>query len=378
MSLNAYLTPSYAMVDNPIRLDIISTSAVNYTVKVGDDVFEASAESGFFNVFIGDVVKSYLSATRFTGEETDIVLSCPNNMKEVTVAVTNTEGDPEITKTIIALYGGISKRAFRSLKNSGTNIFTYKLLNDAGNFFMTTRSEGKFVKIRETELLPILFVAPVVAFTVTDGTNSYAVSGLTVGSCYALNLDAIRKKFFIENNILSNVFSVKVGDAISMTFIIINAQTEKNRYYLDFLNSYGSYERMEICGKPSLENETSDSSSGFELYDEDIDDYVSSRDRVESTEKLTVTTGFKGESEFRFILDMLASDAIYLKGYESREIKINATAESLALAKNIEQPQEVSLMLAFADSEHNHTETLSDEDYGNPRIFTDVFVKQFN
>ena len=50
-----------------------------------------------------------------------------------------------------------------------------KLLNAAGNFFMSTRTEQRVLSIRETEIRPLLFIAPVTTFTVkvAEGINNY-------------------------------------------------------------------------------------------------------------------------------------------------------------------------------------------------------------
>lgn len=53
-------------------------------------------------------------------------------------------------------------------------------------------------------------------------------------------------------------------------------------------------------------------------YDEEVNDYTESRERVNTVDNLHVQTGFKTEKELMFILDMLSSDEIYLIGYRKQ------------------------------------------------------------
>ena len=128
---------------------------------------------------------------------------------------------------------------------------------------------------------------------------------------------------------------------------------------LYFLNERDVYKRQvedEVYGK----------------YDEEVNDYIESRERVNTVDNLHVQTGFKTEKELMFILDMLSSDEIYLIGYENRGIRVNASADSLAIAKNMNTPQSLPITLRFCDSEKHFTQELNSDDFNNPRIHTDA------
>lgn len=378
MSLSASIFPrTMALCGNPVRLDITSSTPVSYLIKSdGNTIFEGSGESGSFNIFINEILASFLSPTRFSGLEMDILLSPAGNLKPYSIELSNSGGDTLILSHI-AVLGGISKRAMRHLKSGGSNIFTFKLMNTSGNFLMTTRSATRIIKIRETELMPIPFIAPANQIIIQAAAGITKTLTTTIGTCYALNLEALRKAFFVENNILSNQFDVITADGNAVSIYIIPSETEKERYYLEFLNSYGSYERIEVTGKPSLDQEKAEEST-FGIYDIDVDDYVENRERVSSTDILEVETGFKGEDELMFLLDMLSSDDITLIGYEDRSIKVNASAETLAFAKNMTEPQQVTLKLRFSDSEKHFTQALLGSDFDDPRIHSAEFSMQFN
>ena len=134
MSLTAAISPrTMALSGNPVKLEITSSSPVNYVIRNQSNViFEGSGETGNFFVFIDEILSAILSPTHYTGEETDIILSTSSNLKEYTIEVNNQTGDRQTLQHKVLL-GGISKRAMRHLNQTGSNIFTMKLLNAAGN-----------------------------------------------------------------------------------------------------------------------------------------------------------------------------------------------------------------------------------------------------
>lgn len=379
MSLSANIFPrTMALSGNPIRLDIVSTSPVTYTMTAGEEViFEGSAEEGNLAIFIDEILSAIVGPTRFTGQETDILLETSGNIKECTIKIANAEGDKKTLQQKVVL-GGISKRAMRHLNQEGSNIFTFKLLNAAGNFFMSTRSETRELVIRETELRPLLFIAPKAEFTITAAEGlTKVIEGLTIGQCYALNLEALRRWFFDNENVLLNQFVVSTDEGEAVTIVISPATPEKERYYLEFLNSYGCYECIDVSGKPTLDQDTGEEET-YGKYDELVNDYVESRERLRTVDTIHVQTGYKTGKDLLFLLDMLSSDDIYLLGYEDREIKVNASADSLAIAKTMGQPQSLPITLKFADSERHFTQALLGDDFNNPRIHTQEFSKEFN
>lgn len=378
MSLNANISPgTIALSGNPVKLEIISSHPVTYVIKyAGNSVFEGSGEKGQFHVFIDETLTALLMPTRYTGQEIGDVLQTTGNLIQYSIEVSNTAGNHLVLDHTI-LIGGISKRAMRHLNQMGSNIFTFKLLNAAGNFFMTTRTEDRILPIRETELRPLLFLAPVSEITIKATDNLFkTITGLTVRKCYALNISAIRRYFYTSANCIVNKFDVIVNGTLAVSIVITPSQPAKERYFLEFLNSYAAYECIEVTGKPTLDQDTGEEET-YGKYDEQVNDYVESRERVATLDSLHVQTGFKTGQELMFLLDMLSSDEIYLQGYEDREIKVNASPESLSFAKTMNQPQSLPILLKFTDREQHFTQPLSVDD-DTPRIHSDEFSKEFN
>ena len=97
-----------------------------------------------------------------------------------------------------------------------------------------TRKE--FIELKITELLT---------------GQSLAVPG-TTGSLYALNLEAVRLKFFTDYGVLANLFDVYSGETFALRIGIEQSPTVRERYRLRFLNSYGVYEVFSLEGEASV------------------------------------------------------------------------------------------------------------------------------
>jgi hypothetical protein len=87
MSLTAAISPrTMALSGNPVKLEITSSSPVNYVIRNQSNViFEGSGETGNFFVFIDEILSAILSPTHYTGEETDIILSTSSNTQSKSI-----------------------------------------------------------------------------------------------------------------------------------------------------------------------------------------------------------------------------------------------------------------------------------------------------
>lgn len=312
-------------------------------------------------------------------DNTDPLLAVSGLSAKVTIHVVN-EGEEEYNLSFTAWKGGISKKEFKRLRNMGTDIFSLKFLNESCNFFFTTRSNDWRITMRETELYPLCFIYPGHELKITEllTGQSLAVPG-TTGSLYALNLEAVRLKFFTDYGVLANLFDVYSGDTFALRIGIEQSPTVRERYRLRFLNSYGTYEVFSLEGEASVTpSMDEDEDAVFRRYDEITDDYYSDRIRTEIQEAVTIKTGFKRPQEIRFLLDLLSSDDVYLAGYGREEIKVIPSAEEFSYRVRPDAPQNVTLKLMFADKESNWTGEITESGYRKPRVHSKEFSKQFN
>ena len=376
MSLTANIYPStIALAGNPIKLTINSSSVVSYTIRQADRTIFSGSGEGEFSVFLQDILSGILSPKHLLNESTDILLLDSTSATDIAISVQNTQGETK-TLSLKAVIGGISKRLLRRLLDENSNIFTWKLLNSSVNFFKTTRTNGRIITIRETELLPIPFLYPDGALKVVAAGIETSLSG-TAGQPVALNLYRLRKKLFQTNQKLASVFDIYSGSTKSCTIVITPGTVSRERYLLEFLNSYGAYERIEVTGIGNIESEI-ESDSTYQIYDESIDDYIEARERQSARGKLLVESGYRNTEELVHLMDMLASDDIKILGLSGRNIRVNAVADNLTHAIRSTVPESIKMTLHFVDSDVRYTGSLSEDEIGNPRIHTEQFTPQFN
>ena len=378
LKVNIYPTGN-AFTRNPIFLSVSSCSMATYSIRVNNEEIFKGNGIGEFRVNIAEIVETGITGARILPDNMDHILAVSGLSAEVTIHVVN-EGGEEDNLSFTAWKGGISKKEFKRLRNMGTDIFSLKFLNESCNFFFTTRSNDWRIMMRETELYPLCFIYPEHELKITEllTGQSLAIPG-TAGNFYALNLEAVRLKFFTDYGVLANLFDVYSGDTFALRIGIEQSPTVRERYRLRFLNSYGVYEVFSLEGEASVTpGMDEDEDAVFRRYDEITDDYYSDRIRTEIQEAVTIKTGFKRPQEIRFLLDLLSSDDVYLSGYGQEEIKVIPSAEEFSYRVRPDVPQNVTLKLTFAEKESNWTGEITESAYRKPRVHSKEFSKQFN
>jgi len=378
LKVNIYPTGN-AFTRNPIFLSVSSYSMATYSIRMNNEEIFKGNGIGEFRVNIAEIVETGITGARILPDNTDHILAVSGLSAEVTIHVVN-EGEEEDNLSFTAWKGGISKKEFKRLRNMGTDIFSLKFLNESCNFFFTTRSNDWRIMMRETELYPLCFIYPGHELKITEllTGQSLTVPG-TAGNFYALNLEAVRLKFFTDYGVLANLFDVYSGETFALRIGIEQSPTVRERYRLRFLNSYGVYEVFSLEGEASVTpGMDEDEDAVFRRYDEITDDYYSDRIRTEIQEAVTIKTGFKHPQEIRFLLDLLSSDDVYLSGYGREEIKVIPSAEEFSYRVRPDAPQNVTLKLTFADKESNWTGEITESGYRKPRVHSKEFSKQFN
>lgn len=378
LKVNIYPTGN-AFTRNPIFLSVSSCSMATYSIRMNNEEIFKGNGIGEFRVNIAEIVETGITGARILPDNTDHILAVSGLSAEVTIHVVN-EGEEEDNLSFTAWKGGISKKEFKRLRNMGTDIFSLKFLNESCNFFFTTRSNDWRIMMRETELYPLCFIYPGHELKIMEllTGQSFSIPG-TVGNFYALNLEAVRLKFFTDYGVLANLFDVYSGDTFALRIGIEQSPTVREHYRLRFLNSYGVYEVFSLEGEASVTpGMDEDEDAVFRRYDEITDDYYSDRIRTEIQEAVTIKTGFKRPQEIRFLLDLLSSDDVYLSGYGREEIKVIPSAEEFSYRVRPDAPQNVTLKLTFADKESNWTGEITESGYRKPKVHSKEFSKQFN
>ena len=292
------------------------------------------------------------------------------------------EDGRETTMEFTAIPGGISSQNFKRMLSTDQDIFSARFFNSSCNFFLTTRTAGWRLCLKETELYPLYFIAPEeVEINVVELVSK---STLNLGSfskgVYALDINAIRKRFVESNDVLPNIFDIYMSGNYSCRIVVESASSAKERYRLKFRNSLGVLEIIEIVGSLTISPDYPDAEDGnYDRFDYNSGYFSADRSRIERRESISIDTGFKRSDEIRHLMDMIASEEVYLLDFTSLPLKVIPSVEDFSYSPRPDSPESISLKLDIADSEINIMQEIIDGSEGRkPRVFSKQFSKQFN
>lgn len=310
--------------------------------------------------------------------ENQAELSC----RDVSVWIENSEGDDTNPVHFIAIPGGISKQNYRRLANRNTDIFSSKFFDNHGNYFLTTRTNGWRIIIKETELAPLYFILKnATDISIIEKTKNFEYNfGVQGSGVYAIDLNALRYEFYDEFNVLSSQFDVYTNQIFSCRIVIEHAENAHERYRLKFRNSFGIYEIVELVGSltfsPSFND---DDTTTFQRYDKVTDDFQTERERSKRKISISARTGPKRPEEIAFMMDMISSDEVYLLDFTELPIKVIPSVEELSYMGRPEGPENFTIKLEPVEKEINIMQDIIDGTEGRkPRVFSKQFSNVFN
>lgn len=282
----------------------------------------------------------------------------------------------------MAIPGGISRQNLKRMLATDQDIFNARFFNRKSNFLMTTRTAGWYIVMKETELYPLYFILPgsaTLEIVETLSKKSLSLGDLTEG-VFALDLEAVRRKFMQTHDIIPNMFDLYVDGDYSCRLVIEASDASKERYRLKFRNSLGVFEIMELTGELSITPDyTKSDEADFARYDPDTGAFYADRERIERQQTITADTGVKRPDEVRFLMDMIGSEEVYLLDLTEFPLKVIPSVENLKYSPRPETPERWTLKLKIADAETNIMQEIIDGTEGRkPRVFSKQFSKQFN
>lgn len=284
----------------------------------------------------------------------------------------------------MAIPGGVSKQNLRTYHGAGTDAFEARFLNYSANFFLTTRTGGWLVDIRETELCPLYFIccptgAQVLIVTERAGGHSLEFDLIERG-VMALDPAALRRRFVLEHNVLPSVLDVAVAGKFACRLAITQGDLSAERYRLKFRNSLGVYEILELCGEISLTPSAEAEDEGiYRRHEALTDDFSSGRDRVEQGLRLSMETLVPESRRVPFLLDMLASEEVWLLDGFSSPLRVIPSADNLEYDLRSRRPLKFNLRLDAVDADRCSLPEISDSDSASRQgIFTKEFDQFFN
>jgi hypothetical protein len=292
-----------------------------------------------------------------------------------------TDNGYEDDASVIVIPGGISKQNYKALDAMGTDIFLQRFHNPACNFFMTTRTIGWRIAMKETELMPLYFLSEKEQFiTLVELTQNIRYGAYIQRGVYAFDVSVLRRELYDDEGVISNMFDVYRDGKYACRIVIERSDATKERYRLKFRNSLGVFEVIEITGQMAITPEFDpDGDAVFNRYDSVTDDYYSARERVSRPQSISIVTGSKRSDEVRFLMDMLSSEEVYLLNMISIPVRVIPSVDEMQYLATPDGPAIFTLKLDIADTETNIMQEIIDGTEGKkPRVFSKQFNDKFN
>lgn len=232
----------------------------------------------------------------------------------------------------------------------GVNYFEAAFLKEWGNYLLTDACCGWRFEIKETELTPMYFIR--------NNANPWSVEARTkaghkleLGSVakgiYAIDFDAIRRKFVEVHDILPAHISIYTAGQFSFDCMIIPAEASVYSQKIKYRNSLGCFATLELNGTPKLTVSAGEMPEPYEIYNANTGAREQRRDRGELFQTLNISGYAKSHAEARVIQEMANSDEVYLM-CGTRKIRVIPTLSDNSLPNRYGEPEEYELSLRFA------------------------------
>lgn len=382
----------YAFTGNPIFLvdhdEVLGQNqSGRFIVKIGGtQVYEGKCTAPV-RINIADIVDSYTERihdipANQTGPVYYMISFTDRNLVEG--CVINSQDDISQDVKCHVIPGGISKQNFRRLHALGTDIFESRLLNRSCDFFLTTRTPGFCLYLKETELYPLYYI-------MEDDSLVLEVRDMMTGKIIdcsanqkgilALDLEWIRQKLFFESGVLSSAFEILDGTGkVSCKIFIERCDPAKERYRLKFRNSLGVFEILDLPGELIESRNFEDATeSEYESFDPITDESIFLRDRQRVNRSFNIDIPVKRPTDVDFIFDMLASDEVYLLDLSPLPVRVIPSCEEIGLKHRLDAPESVTLLLTTSDKESLIMADITDgKEWTRRPIFTSHFDNKFN
>jgi hypothetical protein len=254
----------------------------------------------------------------------------------------------------VAFAGGIPKHLFRKLTEAGTNIFVEKLQKYTSNCFLTTRSAGNKITLPYSEADFIYFIGNNNSHSVvvenTSNNEKYVISVAAGVVVNALSLSTALLGLGVEKGEVA----VKIDGNICLTIEIIDSAPSNERYILNFLNSYGVYELVEVTGRAISEPEYAEESI-YAIYDPITDSLRNEKLRQETTEVIKVECGYRTRERLLFLRDMLASEDVKMLGADGEWVEVIVSTDGDAIPMLMNEPTSIPLTIKMSDADSRHS-----------------------
>ncbi|MDE5643280.1 MAG: hypothetical protein K2I56_07275 [Muribaculaceae bacterium] len=260
---------------------------------------------------------------------------------------------PEPLFAAYCFRGGMSAPELEAYADRRTDVFAARLLNIRSNFFMTSRTAGAMMTIRETEIGPLYFlndgsVRELDCHT-TDGRFGNLNDRLTVG-VWAFDLEGYRRHLFLTEGVLCNRFQFRLSAGRPLTVVISRADVVPERYRLKFRNRFGVFEYMELPAALKLSGQAAEEEQdgSYSRYNAVTGCFDTLRRRMPRRTVITAENVPLCSDSRGLLADMLGSSEVYLLDLYARPLRVHPEVEELEYAAIPEEPATYTLTLTQA------------------------------
>jgi len=322
------------------------------SIKLSYHTFQSGNEF-ITNIDISDFVQRQFDLIRHKAsfDEKAIISPLENFVLICQVKIENYQ------HAFMSIDGGLPPQIYAILKIAGKDLFSYRLLNSDNQFLLTTRTNGRDVILRETELFPFAFIHPKLPIYFATRSNRTIIQPpADSDGFHVMNIKALREMFCLLYNELPSYIAVYVGGDYVFSISITDSLISPEKFILKFRNSLGWFEMIEVTGSGNFISEISETET-YMRFDESTDSYKKQRNNVSFEHSIEVESGIKNEAELYFLQDMLRSKEIYfIDGDNVRECI--ATTEKLKIPRYITNPQSVPLTIEFVEASQYYSSDL--------------------
>lgn len=280
------------------------------------------------------------------------------------------------------LPGGITRQNLRAYIRENKDCFSTRFLNGKGNFFLTTRTAGWCIIMKETEICPLYFVCAYpsdIAVRTLSGDAEWNL-GIVDTGIYALDLADLRRIFFEGYHIIPGAFDIYREGAFACRIVFERTAPAKEHYRIKFRNSLGVFDIIDMTGQAKITSaEGNDESDKINRYDLLVDGFTHYQERAEKTHSITIDSILSTPHEIALLLDMLSSDEVYLLDLPGGPTAVIPSVEDLNRDLRMAAPAKFTIRLETVDPDAFVGDDISDSsDHRRKRVFSKEFSKQFN
>jgi hypothetical protein len=241
---------------------------------------------------------------------------------------------------------------------SGFDAFADKHFSSTANYFLTTRTAGHTLAVRENEQHLFWFLSKgnesIVFRNIHD--QEVKVEYENTEFCgLAIDMDQVRSKFYYTYGHLPNVIDIERTGFTPVTFAITPSEGTKHLRVLEFRNGWEVWDKVELTGEMELNH--SPDGEIYEKYYAPTAGFYSVTDRSKAALSFKGSAGYKTDAELLWLTDLLCSSEVYLIDNGSK-YPVVVKRDNRPVGSDTFAPKSLTLEINLAIKDNRYTPVL--------------------